>query len=102
MELAPRRRRRSSCRKSDVDDVAVLNGVVLSFQAYFAVIATRGHRAARDQRIVAHDLCAYDPPRDIAVNFARGELGRKTARDRPGAALVFPHGKKRDVAEEIV
>src|SRR5215472_13127083 len=44
------------CCEAEVDDVAVLDDVVLTFEADFAVIPADRHRSARDQRVVAHDL----------------------------------------------
>src|SRR6266480_4090980 len=92
----------SSRGKSEVDDVSVLDHVLLAFEADLAVIAARGHGAARDQMIVPDDLCADESPRDVAVNLAGGQLRRRPARNRPGAALVLADREKRDVAEQIV
>ena len=65
---------RLSCREPEVDDVAVLDDVFLAFEAHFAVIAARRHRAARDQVVVADDLRADEASRDVAVDLAGGEL----------------------------
>src|SRR6185436_10632052 len=93
---------RASCGEAEVDDVAVLDDVVLPFEAYFAVIAAGGHRAAADQRLVGDDFGADEAARDVAVDLAGGELRRCAARNRPRAALVFTDGKERQVAEQIV
>src|SRR4030095_5693965 len=45
-------------RKAEVDDVSVLHDVLFAFQAHFAVVAARGHRASSDQRIVGDNLRA--------------------------------------------
>ena len=65
-----------SCREAEVDDVAVLDDVLLALEPHLAVIAAGGHRAARDERVVADDLGADEPARDVAVNLAGGELRR--------------------------
>ena len=88
--------------EAEVDDVAVLDDVLLAFEPDFAVIAAGGHRAARDQRVVADDFGADEAARDVAVNLAGGELRRRAARDRPGPALVLADGEERDVAEQVV
>src|SRR3990170_3618827 len=93
---------RRSCRESEVDDVTVLDHVLLALEADLAVIAARGHRAARDQVIVPNDLGADESPRDVAVNLACGQLGRRPARNRPGAALVLADREERNIAEQIV
>src|SRR5207244_2121427 len=91
-----------SCREAEVDDVAILHDVVLALEADLAVIAARGHRSARHQRIVADDFGADEAARDVAVDFACGELRGRPARDRPGAAFVLADREERDVAEQIV
>src|SRR5437773_124861 len=86
----------------EIDDVAVLHDVFLALEPHLAVVAAGGHRAARNERIVADDLRPDEAPRDVAVNLARGELRGRLARDRPGAAFVFADGEERHVAEQIV
>ena len=54
------------------------------------------------ERVVADDLGADEAARDVAVDLAGRELGRRAARNRPGAALVFADGEERNVAEQIV
>ena len=54
------------------------------------------------QRVVGDDLGADEAALDVAVNLAGGELRRRAARDRPGAALVFADGEERHVAEQVV
>ena len=90
------------CREAEVDDVAVLHDVFLALEPHLAVVAARGHRSARDQRVVADDLRADEPARDVAVDLAGRELRRRAARDRPRAALVFADREERNVAEQIV
>src|SRR5687767_3537672 len=92
----------ASGRKTEVDDIAVLDDVVLAFQPDFAVLAAYRHRAARGQRIVADDFGADEPALNVAVDLPGGELGRRAARDRPGAAFVLADGEKRHVAEQVV
>src|SRR5581483_562278 len=97
-----RPRARTSRREAEVDDVAVFDDVVLAFEAHLAVIAAGGHRAARDQMVVADDFGADESPLDVAVDLAGGELRRRVTRNRPGAALVLADGEERDVAEQVV
>src|ERR1051325_5102519 len=91
-----------SCGEPEVDDVAVLHDVLLALEAHFAVLTARGHRAARDERIVADNLGPDEAAGDVAVNFSGGQLRRGLARDRPGAAFVLADGEKRHVPEQIV
>src|SRR2546422_633066 len=96
------------CGEAEVDNVAVADDVVFAFEPDLTVIAARGHRAARDQTVVADHFRANEPPRDVAVNLAGGGLCGRVARNRPGAALVFVEahqdegglgGKKRNAGE---
>src|SRR5262245_13203953 len=105
--IAPRPTRESptgspSCREPEVDDVAVLHEVIFAFEPHFAVIAAGRHRAARDEVIVADHFRPDESARDVAVNLARGELGRRAARYRPRAALVFADREERNIPEKIV
>src|SRR5688572_29930992 len=43
-------------RKTDVDDIAVLDDVFLAFEPHFAVFAADRHRPARRQRVVGDDF----------------------------------------------
>src|SRR6185295_11038240 len=88
--------------EAEVDDVAVLDDVLLALEPHLAVLLARGHRAARHQVIVADDLGTDEAALDVAVDLAGGELRRRIARDRPGAALVLADGEERDVAEQVV
>src|SRR6266851_4717110 len=88
--------------ESEVDDVAVLDRVLLAFEANLAVVAAGGHRAAGNQMIVGDDLRADEPARDVAVNFPGGELRLRVARNRPGPALVLADREERYVAEQLV
>src|SRR5438094_7513264 len=88
---APGPHKRQWCEsrgEAEVDNVAVLHDVILAFEPDLTAIAARGHRAARDQRIVADHFRANEPPRDVAVNLAGGELCGRVPRNRPRAALV--------------
>src|SRR5437899_3246113 len=86
----------ASCRESKVDDVAVRDDVVLSFEADLAVIAARGHRSARDQMVVADHFGANESAGDVAVDLRGGELRRCLPRNRPRAAFVFADREKRN------
>ena len=66
------------------------------------MIAAGGHRAASDQRVVGDDLRPDESSSDVAVDFARRQLRRRVARDRPGPALVLADREERNVAEQIV
>src|SRR5262245_63811295 len=83
---------RRSCGEAEVDDVAVLNDVLLAFEPHFAVIAADGHRAARDQCVVADDFRTDEATGNVAVNLTGGHLRRRVAGDRPGAAFVLADG----------
>src|SRR5687768_2284001 len=89
-------------RKAEVDDIAVLHDVFLTFQADFAVVAARSHRTARRQRLIGDDLGADEPALNVAVNFAGGKLRGGAARDGPGAAFVFADREERHVTEQVV
>src|SRR3984957_16210550 len=91
-----------SCREAEVDDVAVLDDVFLAFEPDFTVVAAPPDRAAGDQRFVGHDLGPDEATRDVAVNLTRRQLRRCSARDRPGAALVFADREERNIPEQIV
>src|SRR2546422_11070919 len=90
------------CGEAEVDNVAVADDVVFAFEPDLTVIAARGHRAARDQTVVADHFRANEPPRDVAVNLAGGGLCRRVARNRPRAALVFADREERNIPEELV
>src|SRR5438552_8429532 len=91
-----------SRRKPEVDDIAVVNDIFLAFEAELAVLAARGHGSSRDQVIVADDFRADESASDVAVNLAGGELCRRSARDRPGAAFVLADRKERNIPEQVV
>src|SRR5438094_10179690 len=88
---APGPHKRQWCEsrgEAEVDNVAVLHDVVIAFEPDLTAIAASGHRAARDQRIVADHFRANEAPRDVAVNTAGGEMSgnvprksTRTARD---------------------
>src|SRR5260221_1465739 len=92
----------TSRREAEVDDVAVLHDVFLAFEADFAMVAARGHRTARDERIVADDFGADEAARDVTVDLAGGELRRRSAWNRPRAALVLADSEEGNVAEQVV
>src|SRR5436309_11052076 len=94
----PRRLR----RKSEVDDVAVQHDIVLAFEPDFTMIAARGHRPARHQRIVADDFRANESTGDVTVDLARRQLRRGASWDRPGSAFVLAHGEERNIPEQVV
>src|SRR5688572_3204542 len=57
-------------RVAEVDDVAVLDDVLLAFEAQLAGVAARGHGPARHERVVTDDLGANEAALNVAVNFA--------------------------------
>src|SRR5947208_10786911 len=86
---APRTQAPFSCGKSKVDDVAVLDDVFLALETHLAVVAARRHRTARRERVVADHFRTDEAARNVAVDFARGQLRGGVARNRPRPALVF-------------
>src|SRR5438034_920664 len=89
--MAPGPHKRQWCEsrgEAEVDNVAVLHDVILAFEPDLTAIAARGHRAARDQRIVADHFRANEPPRDVAVNLAGGEIHSDIARGFIRAEVV--------------
>src|SRR5262245_12858052 len=55
--------------ETEVDDVAVVDDVLLPFEADLAVLAADRHRPSCGQCLVRHDLGADEPPLDVAVNL---------------------------------
>src|SRR2546422_8907664 len=88
--------------KSEIYDIAVLDDVLLAFEAHLAMVTAGSHRTAGNQRVVGNDFGADEPPGDVAVNLAGRQLCGRLARDRPGAALVLADGEERDVSEQVV
>src|SRR5258705_1539631 len=87
---------------AEIDDIAVLDDVLLAFEADLAVFAAGLHRAARHQRIVGHHFPADEAPLDVPVDFAGPKLAGGGAGNRPGAALVLADGEEGDVAKQVV
>ncbi len=84
-------------------DLAVLDLVVLAFQAQAAAIARGGHGALhRHEVVVAHHLGADEAARDVGVDGARRVLRARAARDGPRPHLVLAHREERDQAQQRV
>src|SRR5687767_14090829 len=91
-----------SGREPEVDDIAVLNDVLLAFEADLAVIPACRHRPTSDQRIVCDHFCPDEPSLDVRMNFAGRDLGTGAARDGPGAAFILPHCEEGHVSKQVV
>ncbi len=87
--------------EAEVDDVAVGDGVVFTFEGgkagFFGLLFGTGF----DEVVVGDDLGADEAAFDIGMDLAGG-LGCEGAfTDRPGADLVFTDGEEGDEAEEV-
>src|SRR5450759_4684514 len=88
----------------EVDHVAVLDDVLLALGAEQRLLAGGVERTQLDEVVDAHDLGAHEAVLDVAVDAARGLLGRAAAGQLPGARLAAAEvaGEERDVAEHLV
>src|SRR5689334_12803394 len=96
------RPRAQSNSEAKVDDVGVLDGIILSFEAELAGFLALGFAAVDDEFVVGDHLGANKAALDVAVNLARGFLRDRAQGDRPGAYLVFARSKKTDQIEERI
>src|SRR5687768_15153928 len=87
---------------SEVDDIAIENDVLLSFETQLPMVAAGCQGAARKQMLVANHFSPDEAPLDVRVDFSCGELRRRVPGNRPRPALVFANREERDVAQEVV
>ena len=107
---APARRRPAPCERSRPSLRANRKLMTSPSCTAYSLPSSRtspcSRQAAIDPRAIrsleADHLRADEAARDVAVDLARGQLRRRAARDRPGAALVLAGGEERDVAEQVV
>src|SRR5262249_26463607 len=79
---------------SDVRDVAVLDDVVLAFQAKRAFGTRISFGAGFEKLVPADGFCPYEVLLEVRVNRARCLLRPYAARNGPGATLVFADGEE--------
>src|SRR4029450_3773308 len=96
----PRNRRSHS--KAKVDDVSVLHHVVLALEAELPGFAALRLARVLDEVVVRHHLGADESTLDVAMDAAGRLARRRSATDRPRAALVLACGKEADQIQQAV
>src|SRR5258706_4478807 len=86
--------RQESDVEAEMDDVAVLHGIVLAFEAELARLAAFGVAAVADEVVVGHNFGADEAALDVAVDLSGGLARRRPLPDRPRLDLVFPGGEE--------
>src|SRR2546426_12631773 len=92
----------TSHREPEMDDVAVLDDVVLAFEAELPRLAAARLAAVADEVVVGDHLGADEAALDVAVHAARAPAGGGAAADGPGSALVLPAREGADQVEQRV
>src|SRR5215467_9371531 len=77
-----------------MNDVAVLDDVVLTFEPEFSRLFALGFAAIDDKVVVGHDFRSNKPAFDIAVNFPGGFFCHSSLANRPGAHFVLTGSEK--------
>src|ERR1700682_758315 len=80
--------------------VAILENVLLPFDAKFPRSASLGPAAGVDKLFPADHFGLDEAPLEVPVDGPRRLRGARAATDRPGPALVLARGQKRDQAED--
>src|SRR5687768_9784315 len=96
----PRRRPRRSDVEAEIDHVAVLHDVVLSFRSEARALAGRREAAGGDQIVERGHLGPDEAALEVGVDGARGAGGARAGADRPGAAFVLARREELDQPEE--
>src|ERR1700730_13424850 len=61
-------------REPEIDDIAILDDVLFSFEPDLSVISAGRHRSSGRQTVIRNDLGANESSRDVAVDLSRGNL----------------------------
>src|SRR3954463_16606897 len=89
-------------RMPDMHHVAVLDDVILAFQAQRAFRTCTGFRARFQELIPANGFGANEMLLQIGGNSSGCFLGASVSRNLPGAARVFAGGKESDQTQQLV
>src|SRR5215472_4344819 len=93
---------RASNGESKIDDIAVLDDILLAFQAQFSFVPSLAFAASGDEIVVVNHFGADEAALEIAVDAAGGAWCAVATADGPSLHLVLPHGKERDQVQQTV
>src|SRR5699024_143489 len=87
----------------EVDDIAILHDIVLSFKLVQSLLLRSGFRPAGDEVIEVHDLRTDEPSLDVGMDLSCSILGTGADLDRPGPDFLWScseeaHQPKKPVA----
>src|SRR5436190_12314538 len=88
--------------ESEIDDVAVLHNILLTFQAGKAFFAGGLTRPASNEVVVPNDLSSDKPAFDVGVDLAGGLWCFCADGNGPRTNLFFAGGQERHQAEHVI
>src|SRR5437867_11413219 len=89
-------------RKSEMDNVAVLDDVLFPFEAKLSCLLALGFASKGDEILIGNHLGADEAALDVTVDFSRSFPSVGSLRDRPCADFVFARGQKTDQIQKGV